>query len=313
MDLFGLGFVAEQLHPTEKPEGEQRGTDERKGDIHRRCDDCSERQEIQQKARAKRSHCRTRRLSSGELIRAVEKAIERRLGIWGLVLVHHIQLIAASAAAARIGMRKISRAENQSHPPPVRTHTHSHGANFRWHVIPTKNMPDSCFDTSAPHVPRESSAMNYSTLESHWDVIKAQLKQRYAQLTDDDLKFVTGKGEELAARLREKLSMSAHDLETMIEDLKSSAGGRVEQIKAKVAGFAHDVSAKVGTAIDHAKATGAAAVDEVKAQAGAAYDGARRQVRSLHEDGEEYVRANPRQSLVAALCAGFVIGLLIRR
>lgn len=155
--------------------------------------------------------------------------------------------------------------------------------------------------------------MNYSTLENHWDAIKGQLKQRYAQLTDDDLKFLTGKGEELFARLREKLSMSAHDLENVIEELKSSAGGRVEQIKAKVAGVAHDVSEKVGAAIDHAKAAGAAAVDEVKAQAGAAYVGARRQVRSLHEEGEEFVRANPRPSLVAALCAGFVIGLLIRR
>ena len=155
--------------------------------------------------------------------------------------------------------------------------------------------------------------MNYSTLENHWDAIKGQLKQRYAQLTDDDLKFLTGKGEELFARLREKLSMSAHDLENVIEELKSSASGRVEQIKAKVASVAHDVSEKVGTAIDHAKAAGAAAVDEVKAQAGAAYVGARRQVRSLHDEGEEFVRANPRQSLVAALCAGFVIGLLIRR
>ena len=155
--------------------------------------------------------------------------------------------------------------------------------------------------------------MNHSTLENHWDVIKAQLKQRYAQLTDDDLKFYTGKGEELFARLREKLSMSEHDLETMLEDLKSSAGARVEQVKAKVADFAHEVGAKVSTAIEHAKATGAAAVEEVKTQAGAAYDGARKQVRSLHQDGEEYVRANPRQSLVAALCAGFVIGLLIRR
>jgi ElaB/YqjD/DUF883 family membrane-anchored ribosome-binding protein len=155
--------------------------------------------------------------------------------------------------------------------------------------------------------------MNYSTLENHWDIIKGQLKQRYAQLTDDDLKFLSGKGDELFARLREKLSMSAHDLENVVEELNSGASGRIGQIKSKLAGVVHAVSEKVGAAIEHAKVAGAAAVDEVKAQAGAAYVGARKQVRSLHEDGEEYVRTNPRQSLVAALCAGFVIGLLIRR
>lgn len=79
MDLFGLGFVAEQLHRTEEPEGKQRGTDERKGDIHSRCDDCSERQEIQQKARAKRCHRRTRRLPSRKLICTFQNVIERRL------------------------------------------------------------------------------------------------------------------------------------------------------------------------------------------------------------------------------------------
>ncbi len=154
--------------------------------------------------------------------------------------------------------------------------------------------------------------MNYSTLENHWDAIKGQLKQRYAQLTDDDLKFVTGKGEELFARLREKLSMSAHDFENVISELNSAASGRLEQIKSKVSDVAHDVGEKVGSALHQAKAAGAAAVEEVKAQAGEAYVSARKQVRSLHEEGEEYVRANPRQSLLVALCAGFVVGLLIR-
>ena len=41
--------------------------------------------------------------------------------------------------------------------------------------------------------------MKHFSIENHWDAIKGQLKQRYAQLTDDDLSFVEGKGEELLA------------------------------------------------------------------------------------------------------------------
>ena len=155
--------------------------------------------------------------------------------------------------------------------------------------------------------------MKHFTFENQWDSIKGQLRQRYGQLTDDDVAFVTGKGEELLARLREKLGLSASDLDALLEELKGKANGHLEHAKAKAGEIADDVRAKVGAAVDDMKAKGTAAAEEVKAQAGVAYDQARQRVRTLREDGEEYVRQNPRETLVAALCAGFVAGLLIRR
>jgi ElaB/YqjD/DUF883 family membrane-anchored ribosome-binding protein len=155
--------------------------------------------------------------------------------------------------------------------------------------------------------------MKHFTFDDHWDAIKGRLKQRFGQLTDDDLAFVTGKGEELFARLRETLGLSAHDLNALLEELKANAAGRVEQAKMKAADLADDVRAKVSAAVEDVKAKGAAVAEDVKAQAGVAYEEARKRARTLREDAEEYVRQNPRESLVAALCAGFVAGLLIRR
>jgi len=155
--------------------------------------------------------------------------------------------------------------------------------------------------------------MKHFTFENQWDAIKGQLQQRYAQLTDDDVAFVAGKGEELLGRLREKLSMSEYDLKALLEELKGHAASRVEQAKAKAAELADDVRAKVGEVVEDVKAKGAAAAEGVKAQAGVAYDQARERARSLRDEGEEYVRHNPRECLVVALCAGFVAGLMIRR
>jgi uncharacterized protein YjbJ (UPF0337 family) len=155
--------------------------------------------------------------------------------------------------------------------------------------------------------------MKHSTFENHWDEIKGQLKSRFGQLTDDDLIFAEGKGEELFARLREKLNMSSNELDALLEELQAGATNRVGQMKAKAAGLADEVRAKVGAAVGDVKAKGAAAVGQVKEQAGVAYEEARKQARSLREEGEEYVRQNPRESLIGALCAGFVAGLLIRR
>ena len=159
----------------------------------------------------------------------------------------------------------------------------------------------------------EPSAMKHFTFENDWETLQGQLRQRYAQLTDDDLTFVEGKGQELIARLREKLGLTAAQFNDVIDELKAHAASPLEQVKAKAAHLADDVRAKVGAAVEDAKAKGAAAAEEVRAQAGAAYGEARQRVRSLREDGEEYVRHNPRETLLAALCAGFVAGLLLRR
>ena len=42
-------------------------------------------------------------------------------------------------------------------------------------------------------------------MKGDWSEIKGKLKQKYAQLTDDDLKFAEGKAEELLDRLQQRL------------------------------------------------------------------------------------------------------------
>jgi uncharacterized protein YjbJ (UPF0337 family) len=52
-----------------------------------------------------------------------------------------------------------------------------------------------------------------------WNEVKGKLKQKYAQLTDDDLEFAEGKDEELLGRLQQKLGKTKEDLRKEIEDL----------------------------------------------------------------------------------------------
>jgi len=52
-----------------------------------------------------------------------------------------------------------------------------------------------------------------------WNEAKGKLKQKYAQLTDDDLAFAEGKDEELLGRLQQKLGKSKEDLRKEIGDL----------------------------------------------------------------------------------------------
>ena len=56
-------------------------------------------------------------------------------------------------------------------------------------------------------------------LKGSWNEVKGKLKQKYAQLTDDDLAFAEGKDDELLGRLQQRLGKSKEDLRKEIEDL----------------------------------------------------------------------------------------------
>jgi uncharacterized protein YjbJ (UPF0337 family) len=52
-----------------------------------------------------------------------------------------------------------------------------------------------------------------------WNEVKGKLKQKYGQLTDNDLAFSEGKEDELLGRLQQRLGKSKEDLRKEIEGL----------------------------------------------------------------------------------------------
>ena len=128
------------------------------------------------------------------------------------------------------------------------------------------------------------NTLNTFTFDGSWNQIKGQLRQKFALLTDDDLEFLEGKGEELLGRLQTKLGLTEEALIELLNHLKEAATDFAGDVKAKVTGA-------VGEACEHT----------------------RQRVRMLHEEAGDYVTQQPRKALLAALAAGFVAGLLIRR
>ena len=61
--------------------------------------------------------------------------------------------------------------------------------------------------------------MNKLQMKGSWNEIKGKLKQKYAQLTDDDLTYTEGKDDELIGKLQKKLGKSKEELRVMIEKL----------------------------------------------------------------------------------------------
>jgi uncharacterized protein YjbJ (UPF0337 family) len=56
-------------------------------------------------------------------------------------------------------------------------------------------------------------------MKGNWNEIKGKLKQKYGQLTDDDLMFADGKEDELLGRLQKRLGRTKDELRAEIEDM----------------------------------------------------------------------------------------------
>lgn len=61
--------------------------------------------------------------------------------------------------------------------------------------------------------------MNKLQIKGTWNEVKGKLKQKYSELTDDDLLFVEGKEDELYGRMQIRLGKTRSEIRSMLEDL----------------------------------------------------------------------------------------------
>lgn len=61
--------------------------------------------------------------------------------------------------------------------------------------------------------------MSNLRLKGNWNILKGKLKQKYADLTDNDLVYVEGKEDELFGRLQRKTGLAEDELVEELERL----------------------------------------------------------------------------------------------
>jgi uncharacterized protein YjbJ (UPF0337 family) len=62
--------------------------------------------------------------------------------------------------------------------------------------------------------------MDNLEIKGKWNQIKGSMKKKYAELTDDDLKYVEGEEDRLLGRLQEKTGKSRDELTKEINSMK---------------------------------------------------------------------------------------------
>jgi uncharacterized protein YjbJ (UPF0337 family) len=62
--------------------------------------------------------------------------------------------------------------------------------------------------------------MDSDRVAGNWHQIKGKLKQQWGKLTDDDLKVLEGRGEELAGKLQERYGLARDEADRQVKEFR---------------------------------------------------------------------------------------------
>ncbi|MGO9832404.1 MAG: CsbD family protein [Myxococcaceae bacterium] len=66
--------------------------------------------------------------------------------------------------------------------------------------------------------------MNWSQMEGQWKQVKAQLKSKWAKLTDDDLGNLAAKRDDLVGKLQERYGILKEEAERQVDAFVTTLG-----------------------------------------------------------------------------------------
>jgi len=65
--------------------------------------------------------------------------------------------------------------------------------------------------------------MNKLEIKGDWNITKGKLKQKWAQLTEDDLTYVEGQEDELLGRIQKRTGETREAVEKALKELRSDS------------------------------------------------------------------------------------------
>jgi uncharacterized protein YjbJ (UPF0337 family) len=137
-------------------------------------------------------------------------------------------------------------------------------------------------------------AINAQELQGQWNKLRGQVKEKWGQLTDDDLQIQGGNVDQLVGKIQQRTGEGREAIERFLDDLTSHGASAISQAAGAVSSFASNAG------------------ERFRDQ----YGDFAEQARDRFDSAQDVVRQNPTQSVAAAfgfgLVAGLIVGLALR-
>jgi len=132
-------------------------------------------------------------------------------------------------------------------------------------------------------------AINAQELQGQWNRLKGQVKERWGQLTDDDLQIHGGNIDQLVGRIQQKTGEGRETIERFLTDLTTRGSSAVSQTAEAMGAYAHQAGGRLR---EH-------------------YGDMANVARERYDYAQDMVRTNPAQSVAAAFGVGMIAGLVV--
>jgi uncharacterized protein YjbJ (UPF0337 family) len=124
--------------------------------------------------------------------------------------------------------------------------------------------------------------VNQQTVEGTWNEIKGKLRQKWGQLTNEDLPEIQGDAEQIIGIIQRKTGESREAIEQYLQEVSGSAASAIDAATANVR--------------DYAQNTARQATDQVRAGC---------------IEAERFIRDRPMESLLVCFGAGVITGVVV--
>jgi uncharacterized protein YjbJ (UPF0337 family) len=132
-------------------------------------------------------------------------------------------------------------------------------------------------------------AINVQELQGQWNTLRGKVKERWGQLTDDDLQIHGGNIDQLVGRIQQKTGEGREAIERFLNDLTSRGSSAISHAAEGMGSYAQQAG------------------DRFRDR----YFELSDQARERYDMAEDIVRHNPAQSVAAAFGVGIVAGLIV--
>jgi len=143
-------------------------------------------------------------------------------------------------------------------------------------------------------------AINAQELQGQWNSLRGRVKEKWGQLTDDDLQIQGGNVDQLVGRIQQKTGEGREAIERFLGDLTSRGGSAVSSTAEAVGNFAQNAGDRLRDQYGHLS-------DQARMQYGQWAE----EARDRYASAQDVVRHNPGQSVAAAFGVGLVVGVVV--
>jgi uncharacterized protein YjbJ (UPF0337 family) len=131
--------------------------------------------------------------------------------------------------------------------------------------------------------------VNAQVLQGQWNQVRGELKKKWGQLTDDDLRFSNGNIDQLVGKIQQRTGEAREAIEQFLGEATSQGASAVAQAAGQVGQYARYAGDQVREGYNR-----------ISDQFGRGYD-----------YSQDVIRENPGRSLATAFGVGILLGVVV--